>query len=800
MVLLVSVATCSLNQWALDFAGNARRIAESVRLAKAAGARYRVGPELEVTGYGCEDHFLESDTYTHAWDALAGLLADEQLTRGILCDVGMPVFHDGVRYNCRVFILDQRILLVRPKICLADDGNYRESRYFAAWVKPFGSPLERLALPECVRAVCGQAAAPFGVALVRTRDARIAAESCEELFAPQSPHTAFALAGADIISNGSGSHHQLRKLNTRVDLMRGCTAKEGGVYMYANQQGCDGGRLYYDGCAAVFVNGECVAQGSQFSLADVECCVATVDLDDVRSYRAASVSRQVQAAHLAASLAPPSVEAEIFLAADQSTAGARLRAAPSPPRPVNYHSPEEEIGLGPACWLWDYLRRSGGSGFFLPLSGGADSAATCAIVNVMCDLLFEECGGAGSEAAAAAAAPAGPGPELSRVHAGGAGSASCAALVLADLRRVVGDAAYVPPSRADIAHRIMHTCYMATSNSGSATTRRAEALAAQVGTYHTHVNIDAAVAAVVGIFTLLSGQLTGEARAPRFESRGGSKTEDLALQNIQARLRMVVAYMLAQLLPWMRGRRGGWLLVLGSANVDEALRGYMTKYDCSSADVNPIGAISKRDLASFLRFCAARYGLPALSDIEAAPPTAELRPNVEVAAAGAPAASAASSAAGGATAAADAAAGESQQKDEDEMGMTYEELGHFGRLRKVQRCGPLSMYLKLLHVQAPPWRGLRPAEVAAKVRRFFYFYAVNRHKMTTLTPSYHAESYSPDDNRYDLRPFLYNVAWDAQFAAIARDVEARDRDAAAEAAAGGAADGARATGVLRAWH
>jgi hypothetical protein len=37
----------------------------------------------------------------------------------------------------------------------------------------------------------------------------------------------------------------------------------------------------------------------------------------------------------------------------------------------------------------------------------------------------------------------------------------------------------------------------------------------------------------------------------------------------------------------------GWLLVLGSANVDEALRGYLTKYDCSSADINPIGGISK---------------------------------------------------------------------------------------------------------------------------------------------------------------------------------------------------------------
>jgi len=34
--------------------------------------------------------------------------------------------------------------------------------------------------------------------------------------------------------------------------------------------------------------------------------------------------------------------------------------------------------------------------------------------------------------------------------------------------------------------------------------------------------------------------------------------------------------------------------------------------------------------------------------------------------------------------------------------------------------------------------------------------------MTTLTPSYHGEDYSPDDNRNDLRPFLYNINWELQ--------------------------------------
>ena len=62
----------------------------------------------------------------------------------------------------------------------------------------------------------------------------------------------------------------------------------------------------------------------------------------------------------------------------------------------------------------------------------------------------------------------------------------------------------------------------------------------------------------------------------RLQADGGSGAENLALQNIQARLRMVLAFFLAQLRPWSRGRPG-FLLVLGTANVDECLRGYLTK-------------------------------------------------------------------------------------------------------------------------------------------------------------------------------------------------------------------------------
>lgn len=52
--------------------------------------------------------------------------------------------------------------------------------------------------------------------------------------------------------------------------------------------------------------------------------------------------------------------------------------------------------LGPACWLWDYLRRSRTQGFFIPLSGGIDSCATAVIVYSMCRLVAEAAARAGT--------------------------------------------------------------------------------------------------------------------------------------------------------------------------------------------------------------------------------------------------------------------------------------------------------------------------------------------------------------------------------------------------------------------
>ena len=104
---------------------------------------------------------------------------------------------------------------------------------------------------------------------------------------------------------------------------------------------------------------------------------------------------------------------------------------------------------------------------------------------------------------------------------------------------------------------------MGMKKQSSDTTRcRAKDLSESIGSYHTEQDID----------DVFNAQNAAFATATRFEARfklhGGSVAENLALQNSQARIRMMTAYHYSQLSPTIRGRPGGGsLLVLGSGNV-----------------------------------------------------------------------------------------------------------------------------------------------------------------------------------------------------------------------------------------
>ena len=119
------------------------------------GATYRVGPELEISGYGCEDHFFELDTVKHSWQVMADILRCPELTKDIICDIGMPVHYKNTLYNCRVICLNQKILLIRPKLHMAGGNNDRESRWFTAWVREGGRAVDDFPLCPEIQEIVG---------------------------------------------------------------------------------------------------------------------------------------------------------------------------------------------------------------------------------------------------------------------------------------------------------------------------------------------------------------------------------------------------------------------------------------------------------------------------------------------------------------------------------------------------------------------------------------------------------------------------------------------------------------------
>jgi NAD+ synthase (glutamine-hydrolysing) len=80
----------------------------------------------------------------------------------------MPLIFENVRYNCQIFCMNRQILLIRPKMTLANDGNYRELRWFSAWRKR--DELLDFELPVDITEAISQGSAPFGFGYLKFLD------------------------------------------------------------------------------------------------------------------------------------------------------------------------------------------------------------------------------------------------------------------------------------------------------------------------------------------------------------------------------------------------------------------------------------------------------------------------------------------------------------------------------------------------------------------------------------------------------------------------------------------------------
>lgn len=215
---------------------------------------------------------------------------------------------------------------------------------------------------------------------------------------------------------------------------------------------------------------------------------------------------------------------------------------------------------------------------------------------------------------------------------------------------------------------------------------------------------------------------------------------------------MVIAYYFAQELCEVRERPGGGsLLVLGSSNVDECLRGceyiqlprrggmltqnrldqirlllcrhqpHRVHQQGRSGESQPPpssshGKLTPSHQKRFIAWAATDFAMPILKDFISAIPTAELEPiTADYVRPPLPLSLPANT----------FPPQKQVQSDEVDMQMTYAQLSRFGTLRKVNKLGPYGVFLVL----QKEWGGgeggrMTPREVAHKVKLFFHFFQV----------------------------------------------------------------------------
>lgn len=697
---------CELNQWSLDFDGNYERIRESILISKHKGATYRMGPELEIPGYNCQDHFNEIDTIIHGYEVLAHLLSDKDL-HGIVIDVGLPVMHDGVRYNSRAICFNGDLIVIRPKTVLANDGMYHEERWFVGWKK---TVMGEWVVPEVISRVINKFSVPIGVCVLQFNDVSVGIEMCEELFVPNSWHNLLSMNGAHVICNGNGSHFQIGKINKRFALVSNASGKTGCTYLYGNIQGCDGSTMYFDGGSFVASGGKITSMIKRFSInSGIKVLIAIIDINEIRARRAAVVSLCKTSAE---SQILPKIYIHEYMCKEFCREYEDVQMM-DPYDVISKNNAEINDLVGPpSCYLWDYLRKSGMNGFFVPLSGGADSSTVALLVYHMAEKLFES---------------------LQTKHLNERDK------LLDILRKIVNQKDYIPSSPQEITKKVLFTAYMGTQHSSESTKTRAKKLAEFINSNHLEVDIKPIYDAIVETYE------NSIKHTPKYKVHGGTDSEDTALQNIQSRSRMVMSYFFAQL-PHPQKNSEAKLLVLGTSNSDELATGYFTKYDCSSGDISPIAGLGKDHINKILTHFYQTYNQDVIREILEATPSAELKPFDE---------------------------NNRKSTDEEDLGFTYQELKRMRELRSTLFCGPLSMFNYLLDEwgklnQKHPDPGVMmdPSIIAEKVKRFFTLYSKNRHKTASLPPSIHLCISGLDGRHYDLRPFLYNFLWTWQFKCI----------------------------------
>ena len=225
--------------------------------AEKEGAKIMVFPELCITGYTCGDLFLQELLLNKAKEELINIALH---TRGKDCIafVGLPFAYQGKLYNAAAAVCGGQVLGLVPKTHIPNYNEFYEHRYFARGMEePVPVEVEENHL------------VPMGSHLLfscrQLPDLKIGAELCEDLWVPNPPSIALAIAGATLIVNLSASDETTGKDIYRRDLVAGQSARLVCGYIYASAgDGESTQDVVYSGHNLIAENGVLLAESARF--------------------------------------------------------------------------------------------------------------------------------------------------------------------------------------------------------------------------------------------------------------------------------------------------------------------------------------------------------------------------------------------------------------------------------------------------------------------------------------------------------------------------------------------------------
>ncbi|MGL6198283.1 MAG: NAD(+) synthase [Lachnospiraceae bacterium] len=252
----VKVAAATPNIRVADVTHNTAEICRMIDEAVMQKAKVIVFPELCITGYTCGDLFTQDALLNRV---KSGLREIAEYTKGkdALVFVGVPLVIEGKLYNAAAAINYGKILGFTTKTFLPNYGEFYEMRQFTAGPKE----------PRYVQYDGEQV--PFGARILFQStlmdELVVAAELCEDAWAPIPPSLKSATRGATIIVNCSASNEVVGKDEYRRSLLQGTSARLIAGYVYANAgEGESTTDVVFGGHSIITENGVILKEAERF--------------------------------------------------------------------------------------------------------------------------------------------------------------------------------------------------------------------------------------------------------------------------------------------------------------------------------------------------------------------------------------------------------------------------------------------------------------------------------------------------------------------------------------------------------